>query len=130
MYADISLYPAISGEISFDTAISRVMATQIIFVKNDHILRIDRLRDHNGNYHNDATVQLTAAVDQNSDAVTGLTLPLALAYIASSTGRYEGTWPDTAGITAGDALKLTFVATASDGKKATSVKDVVVETRN
>lgn len=66
------------------------MTHSTMYLSNSHTIRVDLLRDEDGSYINDATVTLESFVDKNGDAVSGVTVPLTMSYVAASNGRYEG----------------------------------------
>jgi len=61
-----------------------------ISVDSTRIARLTGLVDHNGDYINDATVTLESMTERvTGAAVTGVTFPVTLNYIAASNGNYE-----------------------------------------
>lgn len=68
------------------------MAGLAIYVDNDNVLQLDALTDAvTGSYINDATVTVTVRVGESSTdtAVSGITWPVTLAYVAASNGKYQ-----------------------------------------
>lgn len=75
----------------------------VLWVLNDNLLRMEGLRDANGAYQNSATVSLISLTDKAGVTVTGITLPLTLAYVAASNGEYRATIQDTAALIDGQS---------------------------
>ena len=61
-----------------------------MYVDNSHTIRLDGLVDASGSYVNDATVTMESFTDKAGNAVSGVSVPLTMAYVATSNGRYEG----------------------------------------
>ncbi len=88
-----------------------------IFKDNTATAFVHGVTDADGTFQNDATVTLESLVDEaTSVAVTGVTVPLSLGYIASSDGEYEGNISATAGITVGTMYLGTFKVVLSGGE--------------
>lgn len=77
------------------------MMAELAYVANDNIIEIDELRDAEGAYQNAGTVSLLELIDAGGNLITGITLPLSLAYVPGSDGRYRCTLQDTADMTSG-----------------------------
>ena len=88
------------------------MATGSIFYKdNTMVIRCDELADLNGVYQNSATVTLESLVVESTGvAVSGVTVPLAMSYVASSDGRYDGSIPVAAAMVVGTSYLATVKA--------------------
>ncbi len=85
-------------------------ATLLAYVENDNILELDRLRDIDDDYINDATVTCTSiAPAAGGDDILGT--PLTLAYVAASSGRYRGTVQDTLDLEADTEYVATVTVT-------------------
>lgn len=85
-----------------------------ISVGSSVVAEVVGLRDHNGVYQNDATVELLSLVHRaTGEAVGGLTLPITLDYVADSNGNYEAQLPYDMDIKVGDILEATFRAISS-----------------
>src|SRR5690606_34779862 len=101
-----------------------------LYVGNTSIIELDGLADQDGAYQNDAAVTLQSLVDKRTgDAVSGVTVPLTLSYVASSNGKYQGTIPHDADVTAGRVYIATILAISSAGQKAEWTEGVVAQGR-
>lgn len=91
--------------------------TSSIYLGSDNVVQIDGLADHDGSYQNDATVVVESVKDSDGSAVSGVTVPITMSYVAGSNGKYEGTVPDdeAALLTEGDWYDLIIKATSSSG---------------
>jgi hypothetical protein len=101
----------------------------VLFVGNNSaILQLDRLQDDAGVFQNDATVTVTAVTTAAGSAVSGISVPIALAYVPGSNGRYEAA---LSGVPfAPDALYLvTFRAQSVAGKNFEAVEQVLAKVR-
>ena len=87
----------------------------IAYVGNTLVAEVAGLMDDDGDYQNDATVTLESVVDQKGVAVSGITVPLAMNYVASSNGTYRATISKDAAFTAERWYVATFKAVASSG---------------
>ena len=89
-----------------------------IFLLNDNLIEVLRLQDEgNDTYLNDAivTVTLKNSAGQN---IAGETWPLALSYVAGSSGDYRGTLKSTLTLpTAGQSVVAEVSADGGSGKK-------------
>jgi hypothetical protein len=74
---------------------------EILWHENDNLVELAKLRSVDGAYINDATVTLESLVDNAGTAVTGITPPLAMAYVATSDGTYRVVLPHTLGVVIG-----------------------------
>lgn len=102
-----------------------------LYVGNTSIIELDGLADQDGVYQNDATVTLQSLVDKRTgDAVSGVTVPLTLSYVSSSNGRYRGTIPHDAGVTAGGVYIATILAISSAGQRAQWTEEVLAQVRS
>lgn len=74
----------------------------VIFQDNDTLLEVKNLQDSSDDtYLNAATV--TAVVkDETGTNVTGQTMPIAMSYVASSNGTYQGILDSTLDLVNGD----------------------------
>lgn len=70
------------------------MSIQTLRIDSDNLLTVDGLYDNvAAEYANSATVQVTL-LDPSGAEVSGVTWPLALTYVPSSSGRYRVVLPD------------------------------------
>jgi hypothetical protein len=84
--------------------------------RNSANLVMDGLKDpDSGEYQNDATVVVDSVTSGGSE-VDGLSLPITLAYVSGSNGRYEGSIEGDQ-FSAGRQYVMTFFAIASNGKR-------------
>lgn len=100
----------------------------VLWVLNDNLLKMEGLRDANGAYQNSATVSLISLVDKAGVTVTGITLPLALAYVAASNGEYRATIQDTANLV-DDVTYIGIVTVDSGGLQARMSIETKARTR-
>lgn len=101
-----------------------------LFVGNTAIVVVDGLADLDDEAQNDATVTLQSLVAKESgEAVTGVTVPLSLAYVAGSQGEYRGVIPHDAEIDPGTVYEATIRAVASSGVRAEWVETLVARRR-
>lgn len=78
------------------------MSATLIYVANDTLFEVDGLRNAADDaFINNATVALTSIKDAGGTVVTGATFPLALSYVASSNGKYQGVLDKALAIVAG-----------------------------
>ena|SRR5690554_6635024 len=102
-----------------------------LYVGNTSIIEVDGLADQDGAYQIDATVTLESLVDKRTGvAVSGVTVPLTLFYVASSNGKYQGTIPHDAGATAGRVYIATILAISSAGQRAQWTETVLGQVRS
>lgn len=87
----------------------------IAWVGNTLVAEVANLRNDAGEYQNDATVTLESIVDHRGNAVTGITVPLAMNYVAASNGTYQATIDEDAGFTAERWYVATFKAVSAAG---------------
>jgi hypothetical protein len=86
-----------------------------VFVDNDNLVTVDAVQDEaTGDYINDATVELTL-LDADGDEATGETWPIALAYVASSDGKYQGTIESAVDILSGKRYTARIDISATGG---------------
>lgn len=90
---------------------------ELAYIGNDNLIEIVGLRDADGTYQNAGTVTLTAVNDATGAPVSGLTLPISLAYIAASNGHYRCTLEDAAALIDGAAY-VAIVTVESGGLAA------------
>ena len=84
-----------------------IPARIILYQSNDQTVEVDKLKDRlTGSYLNAATVTATL-YDSGGSAVTGLNA-LALAYVASSNGKYRGNVEETFAPALGDNYEIWF----------------------
>jgi len=101
-----------------------------LYVGNTSIIELDGLADQDGVYQNDATVTLQSLVDKRTGvAVSGVTVPLTLSYVASSNGKYRGTIPHDVDVTAGRVYIATILAISSAGLRAQWAETVLAQVR-
>lgn len=111
------------------------MSNSSLYVGTTAVIELDGLAtgDADGNvdeYQNDATVTLESLVDKRTgDAVSGVTVPLTMSYVASSNGKYQGTIPYDAAITAGRIYLATVQAISASGQRARWVETVIARVR-
>jgi hypothetical protein len=87
-------------------------ASAIYVGDNTHIVEVLELEDNLGEPELNATVEMTALVDvATSEAVTGVTLPLALAHVSG--GNYQGIIDPGMDIVAGRKYAATISAVGS-----------------
>jgi hypothetical protein len=102
--------------------------TTTLYLQNDHVLQLDRLRDADGVYVNNATVQCISIKNASGVDVSGITFPLALAYVAASNGKYRATLQDTASFVAGHQYKA-IVTVDGGGLQARFTIDIKAQVR-
>jgi hypothetical protein len=103
--------------------------TDVLYIDNTGIVEVQNLRDVDGAFINDATVTLediTAVVGGAS--VTGITYPLAMAYVTGSDGKYRALVPDDAGLTAGESY-VAGVKAVKSGQVGRWNRDFIARTR-
>lgn len=102
-----------------------------LYVGNTSIIEVDGLADQDGAYQNDAAVTLQSLVDKRTGvAVSGVTVPLTLSYVASSNGKYRGTIPHDADVTAGRVYIATILAISGAGQRAQWTETVLAQVRS
>lgn len=78
------------------------MAAAVIYVANDTLFEVDALKNAADDaFINNATVRLVSIKDAAGVDVTGVTLPLALSYVAASSGTYQGVLDKAVALTVG-----------------------------
>ncbi len=90
---------------------------ELAYIANDNIIELDELRDVDDAYQNAGTVTLIDVIDEGGNPVAGISLPLPLAYVAGSDGRYRCTLQDTAALADG-ATYLAIVTVDAGGLQA------------
>jgi hypothetical protein len=101
----------------------------ILYVgRNTSTLRLDKLKDpETGEYYSDAIVVVDAITLQSGGSVSGVSLPIAMAYVPASDGRYEASISGEQ-FTAGRTYLFTFHADAG-GKQFESQEVVIARQR-
>lgn len=103
--------------------------THIIYKGNDMVLELRGLASEvTGDYLNYATVAVTLK-DASGVEVSGESWPLAMAYVASSNGKYRATLADTLSLTDRARYTATITADAGAGLKGEWVEDLVCQLR-
>jgi hypothetical protein len=73
-----------------------------IYLGSTTLVKVNGLRDTDGNYQNNATVTIESLTDRvTGQAVTGITVPFSLSYVTSSNGNYQGVISDSLGVVEG-----------------------------
>jgi hypothetical protein len=89
----------------------------IVFVGNTSNIEVQGLTDINGNFVNNATVQVTTIVSVGDDTVVGgIALPITCPYLTGTDGDYRGTIPSTAQFSDGMVYEATIKVTALTGE--------------
>ncbi len=87
------------------------MTSSTLAINSNGMLQVLGLKDHNSVIQNDATVTLISFVNRaTGEAVTGITLPLAVTYIAASAGNYEAQIPHDTSVVVDDMYSMTVRA--------------------
>jgi hypothetical protein len=91
--------------------------SEILWHENDNVVELANLRTVDGVYINDATVTLESLLDNAGVAVTGITPPLTMAYVAASNGTYRAVLPHTLAILPGQyyVAKVKVISGTLDG---------------
>lgn len=76
-------------------------ATLLAYVDNDNVLEVDRLRDVDDAYINNATVTCTGVETAAGAVVSGDTFPKTLTFVSGSNGKYRTTLQQTLALVAG-----------------------------
>lgn len=97
-----------------------------LFIATDSVIELKDLVDQDDAPVTDATVEMTALTDADGDAVSGVSLPLAMPH--SSGGTYHGALPAGLAVVAGTVYKATVTAVSS-GRTATFVETLVARYR-
>lgn len=88
-----------------------------IAVGSTTLVKVNGLRDSDGNYQNNATVTIESLTERVSgDAVSGISVPFTLTYVTSSNGDYRGEIPETLGVTDGGQYIAVLRAELSTGQ--------------
>lgn len=91
-----------------------------IYIGNTSVARLSGLVDEAGAYQNDATVTLESLVHRDTGAaVSNLTTPAGMSYVAASNGVYEVAIPNDVGVVEGEWYEATFQAISSSGDYGT-----------
>jgi len=94
---------------------------------NTHVVEVVGLQDDLGVVQVDATVQMTAVVDRNGVAVSGVTVPLSMPHVAA--GLYRAILPHGGQFVAGQTYKATLTAVGSQSFRAEWVESLVAKVR-
>lgn len=87
-----------------------------LYVGNDNLVTVTGLFDRVlGQYVNAASVTATV-LDQNGATVSGITLPISLAYLSGSNGDYYGTLGQALNIIDGASYKAVITASSLAGE--------------
>ena len=90
-----------------------------IYLSNDMILELDLLKDGvTGSFLNAATVQATITDHATGNAITNITNPVTLSFVAGSSGKYRATLAQDAAFTVGQKvlIVITAVEAGVDGR--------------
>ena len=91
-----------------------------LYLGTTSLIEVDGLTNDQGVYQNNATVTLQSLVDRRTGtAVSGLTVPLSMAYVAGSNGKYQAVLPHTVSVTPGRLYDATVLAISSSGQRRT-----------
>lgn len=102
----------------------------IVYVGNTSNIEVQGLTDINGNYVNNATVQVTSIVKVGeTDNVSGIALPITCPYLTGTNGDYRGTIPSTAAFVDGVVYEATIKVTALTGEVGTWEERIRAKTR-
>lgn len=103
-------------------------AHSTIFVgDNTHIVEVADLQDNLGVVETAATVTMTAVVDADGVAVSGVTVPLSIPHIAA--GTYRATLPHGGAFVAGRQYRATIKAVGSQSFRAQWTETLVAKVR-
>ena len=85
---------------------AQVTLDRAVYLGNDHILTVSGLRDGiAGTYYDDGDGSLSVTVkDESGDALSGVSWPVALSYVAASQGVFRATLPSEMSFEEGDNL--------------------------
>lgn len=104
--------------------------TQAIYIENDNLLRVDRLRDAaTGGYLNNLTTVTAHLRQRDGQDVGGQAWPITLGYVAGSSGRYHGTLADVLVLADGVKVFCTVDVDAGAGKKGRIVLELATTRR-
>lgn len=102
-----------------------------LYVGNTSVIELDGLADLDGDYQNDATVTLESLTNKvTGAAVSGVTTPLTLSYVAGSDGQYQGTIPHDAAVVAGNVYLAVVLAISAAGQRARWTERLVARNRH
>lgn len=103
----------------------------IVYAGNTAILRVSGVRDHNGVYKNDATVELISVTNKATGlAVSNLTVPATLAYVSGSDGNYEIVMAYLVGFQVGQVYRVVVRATSVEGYRGEWIENVRAKNRS
>lgn len=105
------------------------MSGSTFYIGNTTLLIVDGLADTTGAYLDDATVTLESLVDDRSVPVPRFTVPVALAYVEGSSGRYQTTLPHTLALLKDKGYLATIRAESDAGAVMTVRERIVARTR-
>jgi hypothetical protein len=89
-----------------------------LFVGNDNIMRLVGLTDTTGVVQNDATVTIEEIIDLGDDQpIGGVAFPIAMNYVPTSAGTYEGVLPHTLEVQVGRDYQAKVRVIASSGRR-------------
>ncbi len=80
------------------------MSIQALFISADNTIELDGLKLSDGSFANDATLTFTLK-DTDGDAISGAE-NIAMAYVASSNGKYQGTLESSVSLVSGTTYYL------------------------
>ena len=93
--------------------------SSIIYKDSTGIVEVDELTDKLGAYQSDATVTMESFTDELTDvAVSGVSVPLTMDFVAGSNGKYQGVITHSAVLTVGRWYVAEILAIAADGSRA------------
>lgn len=98
-----------------------------VYVDNDSMLRVEALRDRDGNLVTDATVTLESLTNKSGTAVSGVTTPSTLTNTGD--GNYEIMVSSSAGFSAGKIYEATVKAVTVGGLVGEWVETLVAKRR-
>ena len=102
----------------------------IVYVGNTSNIEVQGLTDVNGNYVNNATVQVTGIVKVGETTnVGGIALPITCPYLSGTDGNYRGTIPSTGQFEDGNIYEATIKVTALTGEIGTWDERIRAKTR-
>lgn len=99
----------------------------VLYVDNDHVVELTRLRDSDGSLVSGAAVEATLFDADGVTPVSGAAWPLTLVYTGVP-GTYRAEFPSTLGVAAGRRYKLSLSAEAV-GKRLELTRNVQAEVR-
>jgi len=90
-----------------------MIQSSYVYIGNDSLVVLTGLKTRSGALITDAVVNMTAFVDRNGTAVSGVSLPLQLNHIGS--GNYEAVMSKSVAVVVGKTDTATIVAVAASG---------------